>query len=227
MAVKFKMMEKISVIRSRRRTLALVVDRSGAVVVRAPLRAPAAWIRDFVEAHRGWIEKQERCRRRRLASRPAFVDGALLPYRGERFPLRFSENESGPRFDGEALRLPPMPPDRVRLVLTGWFKARALEQLSARAAVLAAAAGINYRRLSVRDARSRWGSCGPDGGLSFNWKLILASLAALDYVVAHELAHLTVKNHSKRFWRRVAAILPEFETGRRWLRAHGQALLDF
>jgi predicted metal-dependent hydrolase len=91
----------------------------------------------------------------------------------------------------------------------------------------AAALGVSYTRVDVRDYRSQWGSCSPRGRLAFNWRLALAPFEVLDYVVVHELCHLRVPNHSSGFWRLVESRRPAWRTQRDWLRAHGEELLAF
>jgi predicted metal-dependent hydrolase len=91
----------------------------------------------------------------------------------------------------------------------------------------AAALGVSYRRIEIRDQRTRWGSCSPRGTLSFNWRLVLAPFEVLDYVVVHELCHLLEPNHSQRFWRLVASRRPGWRRQRNWLRDHGAELLAF
>ena len=91
----------------------------------------------------------------------------------------------------------------------------------------AEALGVSYRRIEVRGQRTRWGSCSSRGTLSFNWRLVLAPLEVLDYVVVHELCHLREANHSPRFWRLVAERRPEWREQRGWLREHGAELLAF
>jgi predicted metal-dependent hydrolase len=87
--------------------------------------------------------------------------------------------------------------------------------------------GVSYRRIEIRDQRTRWGSCSPRGTLSFNWRLALAPLEVLDYVVVHELCHLREANHSPRFWRLVSERRPAWREQRAWLREHGPELLAF
>jgi predicted metal-dependent hydrolase len=91
----------------------------------------------------------------------------------------------------------------------------------------AEALGVSYRRIEIRDQRTRWGSCSPRGTLSFNWRLALAPLEVLDYVVVHELCHLREANHSPRFWRLVGERRPAWREQRAWLREYGAELLAF
>jgi predicted metal-dependent hydrolase len=91
----------------------------------------------------------------------------------------------------------------------------------------AAALAVSFRRIEIRDQRTRWGSCSPLGTLSFNWRLVLAPIEVLDYVVVHELCHLRHPNHSPRFWQLVASRRPQWRSGREWLREFGPELLAF
>ena len=106
-------------------------------------------------------------------------------------------------------------------------RAAARERIAALAAREAADMGVSYERLTIRDQRTRWGSCSSRGTLSFNWRLVLAPSAVLDYVVVHELCHLRHPNHSARFWSLVAERRPDYRAQRVWLRRHGAELLAF
>jgi hypothetical protein len=106
-------------------------------------------------------------------------------------------------------------------------RAAARRQIEALAQREAAAMGVSYARLAIRDQRTRWGSCSSRGTLSFNWRLVLAPPAVLDYVVVHELCHLRHPDHSTRFWGLVAERRPDYPAQRSWLRRHGAELLAF
>jgi predicted metal-dependent hydrolase len=103
----------------------------------------------------------------------------------------------------------------------------ARELVSALAAEEAERLGVAYRRIRIGAQRTRWGSCSPGGTLSFNWRLVLAPAEVLDYVIVHELCHLRVPNHSRRFWRLVEWRRPHWREQRDWLREHGPELLAF
>lgn len=109
-------------------------------------------------------------------------------------------------------------------VLRKWLIDRARETFIERAAYWAPRLGVGYRRLSIRDQRTVWGSCTKAGDLNFNWRLIMASCATFDYLVIHELAHLREMNHSKRFWAHVQRHCPDWRRHRRWLREHSRRL---
>ena len=112
----------------------------------------------------------------------------------------------------------------VRAALEAWYRRQAQTAFRARLEQLIKPYGFVYGRVSVKGQKSRWGSCSRQGNLNFNWRLLLAPPAVLDYVVIHELCHLKEMNHSARFWQLVARTCPDYATHRRWLRLHGREL---
>lgn len=104
------------------------------------------------------------------------------------------------------------------------FRKAAKEYFPKRVAYYHTLTGGNYTKITIRDQKTRWGSCSSNGTLSFNYRLMFAPPRILDYVVVHELCHLTHMNHSKDFWNMVASILPEYKTYRKWLKEHGREL---
>jgi predicted metal-dependent hydrolase len=105
-----------------------------------------------------------------------------------------------------------------------WYRRRAAAIFAERLAICNAIYNFHYERVSIKEQKSRWGSCSRQGNLNFNWRLLLAPLPALDYVVIHELCHLKEMNHAPAFWRLVARGCPDYQTHRRWLRLHGREL---
>src|SRR5690606_24900565 len=110
---------------------------------------------------------------------------------------------------------------------TDWLKAEAARDLEQRSRHHAAALGVSFTSISMRDQTTRWGSCSTSGKLNYNWRLILAPPFVLDYVAAHEIAHLIEMNHSQDFWDVVTRTLPTMERGRDWLRVHGRELMVY
>lgn len=109
-------------------------------------------------------------------------------------------------------------------ILEKRYRNAARTRFESRAAYYRQITGGHYTSVTVRDQKTRWGSCSSRGTLSFNYRLIFAPPAVLDYVVVHELCHLTHMNHSKAFWDMVGAVMPDYRTRRKWLREHGQEL---
>lgn len=186
-------------IRSARKTVAIQITREGAIVVRAPRRCPQTFIDAFVMEKQAWIQRKQQERERKEAERQ-------------------QEQGSGRR-DGAAFLLPRTPQEEAV------YRAQAAEVFERKAAYYAARMGVTYNRIAIRDQKTRWGSCSSKGNLNFNWRLVLAPVPVLDYVVIHELAHRREMNHSARFWDIVREMMPDYQTHRRWLRDHGGSLL--
>jgi predicted metal-dependent hydrolase len=215
------------IIRSKRKTLALIVKPDGSVLVRAPLRASKALIQEFVEKNRGWIERQQT---KALATLPAaprqYLLGETFPYLGTRYPLEIVEGQRQPlRLDDGRFKLAASHQNDAASAVEQWYREQARQVLTARVDFFARDHDFDYKGIRITSARTRWGSCSATGSLSFSWRLIQAPSAVVDYVVIHELVHTVVHNHSKQFWQWVGAILTDYQEHRRWLREHGRLLL--
>lgn len=222
--------EALTVIRSRRRTLALQVNAEAQLVVRAPERISVRQIQDFVRQNRPWIERQRTlvAERRKQVPPRRFAEGEKFLYLGQEYPLEFVEG-AGRRlfFDGERFVLPPAASaEQVRARFTAWYRKHAPAFFGERVKALAEAFGYRFRSLKISSAKRRWASCSTRGDLNFSWRLLLAPVEAIDYVAAHELAHLKHPNHSSRFWAEVERILPDFRGPRLWLKRN-QYRFDF
>ena len=203
-----------------RHALIRIDDSNGDVELVLPKRAA---LRDgiaFAHAKAGWIEK-------RLDALPPavpFRDGTVLPLLGELLALTKPMNGARRtrRIDGALM----VPGEGVEFAgcVRRWLIAEAQREISRRAEDLARRVERPIKRLAIRDPATRWGSCSAAGGLSFSWRLILAPPAVLDYVVAHEIAHLRELNHSARFWSLVAGLAGEHDAERAWLRHNGTRL---
>ena len=217
--------------RARSLRLRVLPERGLEVVV--PRRAALPDLDALLRGRAGWIVAAlDRCAALAPPVRPAPRPGTLVPYRGVEYRLAVvitRVKRPTTRLDEAAGTLTvslPAPGDGdLAAILEAWYRARARDVLAARAECFAAALGVSYGRLTIRDQRTRWGSCSSLGNLSFNWRLILAPPAVLDYVVVHELAHRREANHSPRFWALVAAHCPDYRAHRAWLKAHGAALM--
>ena len=159
-----------------------------------------------------------------MRERIPFANGMELPLLGRPYRVRHAPGSVDPIRVEDGEILVGGNPARLPLQLATWLRAEARRQIAGRAAPMAAQLGYRIGAISVRDTRSRWGSCSSAGALSFSWRLILAPEPVLDYVVAHEVAHLRVPDHSARFWRTVAELRPGYAAERRWLKRHGAEL---
>jgi predicted metal-dependent hydrolase len=217
----------VRVIRHRqaRRYTLRVQSSTREVVLTMPLRGSMEEARDFAQQHRAWIA----ARLRRLPQPAPFVDGAVVPFRGASHRIEhrrgvrgtvWIENSSA----GENLLCVAGEKPHIARRVTDFLKREAkreLEQASRRAA---ARLGVKIKRVSVRDQTSRWGSCSTTGVLSYSWRLILAPPFVLEYLAAHEVAHLVEMNHSPRCWHLVERLCPETACAKAWLDAEGADL---
>ena len=205
--------------RARRMTLRIDATHDCAILVLPTYVALAEGL-DFARSKADWLQ----AKLAELPERLAFADGAVLQISGRAVTIRhepglgarIAEEAGCLRVGGDAALL------RGRVLR--WLKAEARRTILPLAAERAAALGKKHKRVTLRDSRSRWGSCSSDGSLSFCWRLVFAPPAVLDYVVSHEVAHLVEMNHGPRFWELVERLTPHRDTARRWLAENGAAL---
>jgi predicted metal-dependent hydrolase len=216
----------------RARRLRFEVRPGNGLEVTTPPGVSVARIEAVMREKTDWITKMLV----RYAQPPLSVveaplqSGALLPFAGGQLRLELDAGRPGRRkaaaMEEGTLRLflDSMSPDAVRMAIERWYRRQAHYVFAERAAHWNAQFGYNYGRIAIRDQKSRWGSCSRQGNLNFNWRLLLAPLVVLDYIVIHELAHLKEGNHSTRFWALVAEKCPDYRDQRAWLRQHGPEL---
>jgi predicted metal-dependent hydrolase len=210
--------------RQARRYTLRIHSASREVVLTMPPRGSVTAARAFAEKHGGWIA----ARLTRLPQPAPFADGTVLPLRGVGHRIVHRPDKRGTAWietQGEERRLcvagaAPHLPRRVK----DFLMREAKRDLEAASRLAADRLGVAVKRVSVRDPSSRWGSCSTTGVLSYSWRLILAPPFVLDYLAAHETAHMLEMNHSRRFWRLVQGIYPEAERAKAWLDAHGSDL---
>lgn len=201
-----------------RRISLRVSQLDGRVTLTLPRRVSEREALRFAEEKQGWI-------RRHLASRGEDVmvgPGTVVPIGGEPHEIIQGAGRRVVIADGRAEV--PGDPARTGLRLAAHLRAIARDRLSEASDNYAALLGRPYSAITLRDTRSRWGSCTSEGRLMYSWRLILAPPEVLDYVVAHEVAHLAEMNHSAAFWDGVRRIYGDYEAPRRWLRQNGNAL---
>lgn len=213
---------RAQLIRSRRKTLGIVVKR-GAVQVRAPQQLALADILVFVEQKTRWIQTILQ-RHSQLPSLPErlLVDGEALTYLGQSKTLRLvSASAHQVRLHGDEICLHRRDLGTRaarRQQLAQWYREQAAVHFQQRCAYFAERLGLHPRAIKVRLYKSRWGSCTQSGAVHFNWLLMMAPPEVLDYVVVHELCHLRYFDHSPAFWALVASALPEYKTQNNWLK---------
>ncbi|MGB1033786.1 MAG: M48 family metallopeptidase [Primorskyibacter sp.] len=204
---------------ARARRMSLRISRlDGRVTLTIPDATPLSQAQAFAQDKAAWL-------RRHLAQQQGPVRagwGAVIPLEG--VPHKLVPAPSGQIHQALGVIEVPGPLERVPARLRGWIKERARARLTTACDHYADRLGRGYTRITLRDTRSRWGSCTAQGGLMFSWRLMLAPPQVLDYVAAHEIAHLAHMDHSPRYWACVGRIYGDPTPDRAWLRTHGPAL---
>ena len=223
--------------RAKRKTVGFIVDERG-VTVRAPRWVSVAEIEKMLQEKEGWIQKKltefGNWQKEIGMQTVRFEDGAKIPYLGQFLKLRLdpaarsvflSEGKEGLELIVNASK--DTEPDRVKDWVQVWFKKDAERYLGERIRVIADRALVSFRGWGLSGAKGRWGSCSADRRIRLNWRLIHLDPKLIDYVIAHELAHLDEMNHSARFWKRVGEIYPDYENARRALKGVYMPTLPF
>ncbi|HWA91490.1 MAG TPA: SprT family zinc-dependent metalloprotease [Rhizomicrobium sp.] len=208
-------------INSRARRLIVKVHPStGEVSVTAPSQRALERALEFARGQKDWIATQLR----RVPLAVPLAIGAVLPLRGQEHAVREGGSGRGAVWleDG-TIRVAGRKEHHARRLLD-FLKREAKRELEARTLEFAGRIGLKHRRITVRDTASRWGSCSTTRSLSFSWRLILAPAFVLDYVVAHEVAHMREMNHGPKFWALVQSLTGDAKRAQKWLRDHGHML---
>ena len=214
------------IVRSKRKTLALIVKPDGSLIVRAPLRTPEKSIREFIENHTPWIKKKQAEALSNVPPTPRqYVPGELFMYLGIAYRLEIVNGQKPALLLEGNFKLAESAQNQAALVFERWYRAEARQILADRVKHYACQHNLQYKKMRITSARTRWGSCSPNGSLNFSWRLIMAPIEVVDYVVVHELAHTVFHNHSRRFWNKVEKIMPGYKERRKWLRKNGQQLM--
>jgi predicted metal-dependent hydrolase len=212
--------------RSRRRTIGFVIDDRG-LSVTAPLRVSQVQVEAALQERADWVLRKlvewrdYAARRERFAVR--WQDGSTFPFLGSAVTMRVDPAHRGaPALEDDVLRL-ALPPhaceEQLRDSVHAWIQKRARAHFHERLGHFEREHGVAPSKWSLSSARTRWGSCGADGTIRLNWRLMHFPGHVVDYVIAHELAHLRELNHGPHFWRAVGELFPEYRQARDWLRA--------
>jgi predicted metal-dependent hydrolase len=195
------------------------VEGDGQVLVTLPRKAPARAAAEAVRELAPWIE-----RRRRALERAAAEVGrapGTVPYLGQELRLQPQPGRERVHRRGDVLLVPT---GDARPALERWYRRQARVEVAPRLDAAVVRAGTRYTGLTIRGQKTRWASCSSTGAMSFNWRLLLAPEAVLDYVVEHEVCHIEVMDHSPRFWRLLESRVPDWRVHSRWLRRYGSTL---
>jgi predicted metal-dependent hydrolase len=204
---------------ARARRVRVSVDGDGQVRVTLPRRAPARAAAEAVRELEPWIERRRRALRR-AAAEVSRTPGTV-PYLGEELRLQPQPGRERVHRRGDVLLVPT---GDARPALERWYRRQARAEIAPRLDAAVARAGTRYSGLTIRSQKTRWASCSSTGAMSFNWRLLLAPAAVLDYVVEHEVCHIEIMDHSPRFWALLESRVPDWREHSRWLRRYGSTL---
>ena len=207
------------IIRSRRRTIALEVTPAATLIIRAPLRAPAVFIEEIIRKKSSWIlRKMDEMKRRPASYGHEYTEGGRFFFLGRAYPLQIVKDNSITIERSDKLYVSRRLLPDIKNEIKRWYREEAHKEIQARCMWFSLNTGHVPSSIRITDAQRRWGSCTPKGGLNFSWRLIQAPPEIVDYVVVHELVHISQPDHSKKFWNEVQKIIPDYERRRKWLR---------
>lgn len=219
--------DKIKIIRSKqRKTIALQITDSATLIVRAPSSVSDETIKKVILKHKDWIEQKIKIIKSRdpKPSPKEFVNGEGFLYLGRYYKLKIVEDQEDPLIFENAFYLSKKYLPHAREIFVNWYKEKAYEKIKERVELYAKKTGLKYNTINITNAQKRWASCSSKDNLNFSWRLIMAPLSVIDYVVVHELVHTSEKNHTKNFWNKVKTILPGYEKYKEWLNKNGYLL---
>ena len=209
----------------RARHYRLTLRKDGVAVATVPARGSEREARLFVEQHGDWLARARARYARRPRAAAVWATGTAVLWRGEMTEIRVARPGEKPQLclAADIFRVPSLEGD-LRPALEKQFARRAKIELPARVWELAAETGTDLKHVTVRNQRSRWGSCSAGGTVSLNWRLVQTPDSVRDYIIYHELMHLREMNHSGRFWARVESVCPGWREAEKWLKRNGSLL---
>lgn len=216
------------IIRSSRKTIMLQVCDDATLIVKAPLGVGNDVIKKAVLKHSKWLEnkKKEILSRDMQFPQKKFVHGESFFYLGNLYRLKLIQPEKLAKrliLQGEYFYLREGVKN-PREIFIAWYKQAAYEKICQRVIWYTQKRGFKYKQIKISNAQKRWASCSHLGNLNFSWRLVMAPPPVIDYVVIHELVHLTEKNHSRAFWNKVRLLMPEYKQHQNWLKKNGYLL---
>lgn len=225
---------EFTIARSARRRSISIEIRKAQVVVRAPMGAAQSLLLGFLQQKAAWVRAKILEQQQALADQPkprVYAQGSIIPIMDERLTLVIGRGSRAAvaRIDHQlhvilSARVRASDEVQIRELLSRWFQQQALAILTRKTAVLTQGAGLVYSQVTIKATRSKWGHCTSRGAIQYNWQILLAPEAIVDYLVAHEVSHLRHPNHSADFWALVASLCPTFKADRAWLKAEGKHL---
>lgn len=210
-------------IRSKRKTLSLQIDKNAQLVVRAPQCLSVKKIETFIQDKSNWIEKKIQVSQENSVTKPAYLNGEEFLYLGNHYPLiRQTMPKDRLEFNGEAFKLSDDSDGANEFYR--WYKSAFKTIALPRLDYYSDLYQLHYKKVRLKSQKTLWGSCSSINNINLNYLLIGAPISVIDYVIVHELSHIKHKNHSKTFWTLVESILPNYKIEKKWLKDNGYKL---
>ncbi len=220
----------VNIVKSKRRkTMALKVDVNG-VSVHIPSLLPLATAKQFIQQKTHWIQRKLSQQAQPIIAEKQFVTGESFLFAGKDYTLRLIESDTKAIVEKSESeielygRQKQLSTSAIRAAILNWYKKQATDYLTARTHWFSDVTNLYPTSITIKSYKARWGSCSIKGEINFNWQLIQAPPDVIDYVIIHELCHLTHHDHSPSFWGLVTHFMPDYKQHRQWLKNHGYSL---
>jgi predicted metal-dependent hydrolase len=216
-------MENVTIVRSsKRKSVGIQILPNAHVKVTVPTLFPKFLVSQILKEKEDWIRAAQQ---RILAKQVKVLTEGHYLYLGKEYLLELHPGqEELVRVSDDKISVATPNKKFIKTYLTSWYKQQARRIIAKRVSHYAKIAGLEYKSVAITSAETRWGSCSSNRTLNFNWKLVMTPIEVIDYVVTHELAHLTEMNHSRDFWETVRKMYPLYREYRTWLRRNGERL---
>lgn len=213
-----------NIIRSKRKSVTIAVLPTGKLEIKAPKRITNKQIEQIILKHTLWITKRIKTLQENKYEQKQFAEGEKLLLLGDEYFLKFENGVKHPEIKDNNIIIDNNNHENLQIFFVFWYKKFALDIFKERALIFAPQLGVEYKKIKVSNAKTRWGSCSSLGNINISWRLIMSPMKVIDYVIVHELAHLLEPNHSHRFWNQVQKILPDYKNQKLWLKKNGHLL---
>lgn len=219
-------MKDYTILRSKRKTVALIVNSEGALIIKAPLKASNVEIEDIIKRKKIWIEQKQIIakNKKELYKVHKFEAGEEFLFLGREFSLTFSERIKGVKLEKDKLYINKNIYDKNNAIIK-WYKKAAKIILSEQICKYEKITGLKASSIKISSAKRRWGSCGREGNINFSFRLIMCPIEVIDYVVLHEIVHIIYPDHSKNFYNCLKMFMPEYKKYKNWL-SDNQKIMD-
>ncbi len=210
----------------RRKSVAITIDENGQIVVKTPLNYDTKLINTLIEKHSDWIkEKLKKFQRKDPKTvKRKFINGEGFLYLGDWFELKIQGNQNEPLIIKDYFYLSEKYKQNAKEVFINWYRKQAERIFVERINIYSKNLEVYPKKIKLSNAKKRWGSCSSKGYVNLNWRLVMAPIRVIDYVICHELVHLQEPNHSQKFWTKLKILMPDFEKQKEWLKENGHLL---